>query len=393
MTKKLSLILVSAFAINAFAQSDISLKYGLTSLENEDSMEFKNSTFMIDGTYDLGYAIKPRLELNYISVDDEDRWGGVSSLMQIVLNGQYEVNDIGYGISPYLFGGLGYESVSDGTKVFDSLPFFQAGLGLKYAVNEKFNLLGEVKGLQVIDGNNDSDDEDNEFLFSLGVNFPLQTTSVDAPTPAVAAEVVLAAPVVQQVTILDSDKDGVADDKDACPGTVLKSGMSVNKHGCEIIILLDSDNDGITDDIDTCKDTPIGAKVDASGCAKKETKTVDYAAQGNSINLNINFDLSKATIKAGSKSKIEDFAAYIKSLDASSVVIIEGYTDSSGNASKNKKLSRDRAFAVRQALIKAGVKKSRVRAYGKGSSNPIASNDTAEGRAKNRRIEAILERK
>jgi OOP family OmpA-OmpF porin len=391
MTKKLSLILVSVFAINAFAQSDISLKYGLTSLENEDSMEFKNSTFMIDGTYDLGYAIKPRAEFNYISVDDEDRWGGVSSLIQIVLNGQYDVDDIGYGISPYIFGGVGYESVSDGTDTFDSNPFFQAGLGVKYAVSEKFNLLGEVKALQVIDGNNDSDDEDNEFLFSLGVNFPLQTESVDAPTPEVAAEVVSAVPVKQKVTVIDSDKDGVPDDKDDCPGSVLKDGMSVNEHGCEVIILLDSDNDGITDDIDSCKDTPLGSKVDETGCAKKESKSVDYAAQGNNINLNINFDSNKATIKDESKSRIKDFAAYVNSLDPATIIIIEGYTDSSGNAAKNKKLSRDRAFAVRQALINAGVAKTRVRAYGKGSTNPIASNETPEGRAQNRRIEAVIQ--
>jgi len=375
MTKKLSLILVSAFAINAFAQNDISLKYGLTSLENEDSMKFENSTFMIDGTYDLGYAIKPRVEFNYINVDDEDKWGGVSSLIQLTLNGQYDMKNIGYNLSPYLFGGIGYESVSDGTDAFDSNPFLQAGLGIKYAVNEKFNLLGEVKALQVIDGNNDSDDEDNEFLFSLGVNFPLDAKVPTAPAPVVAAAIT-PEPIIE---IIDSDHDGVEDKNDDCPGTVLSENVSVNERGCEVITLLDSDNDGVTDDIDVCKDTPLGSKVDTSGCAA-------------TINLHINFDTNKATIKDESMIKITEFAKYLKSLPTTTVVIIEGYTDSSGNAAKNKKLSSARAFAVRKALIKEGIKKSRVRAYGKGSANPIASNDTPEGRAQNRRIEATIQR-
>ncbi len=71
-------------------------------------------------------------------------------------------------------------------------------------------------------------------------------------------------------------------------------------------------------------------------------------------------------------------------------VLIEGYTDSSGSAERNKALSQQRAESVRDALVAAGVKASRIQVSGHGEANPVASNDTASGRARNRRVVVIL---
>ncbi|MMZ64144.1 Peptidoglycan-binding protein ArfA [compost metagenome] len=71
-------------------------------------------------------------------------------------------------------------------------------------------------------------------------------------------------------------------------------------------------------------------------------------------------------------------------------VTIEGYTDSSGDMRHNMKLSQQRANTVKKALVAYGVQARRITAVGKGSLNPIADNDTPEGRAKNRRIEAVI---
>ena len=71
---------------------------------------------------------------------------------------------------------------------------------------------------------------------------------------------------------------------------------------------------------------------------------------------------------------------------------IDGYTDSQGNENKNQELSQRRADAVREYLEQRGVDAERLRAEGKGEANPIASNDTAEGRASNRRVEIIVDR-
>src|SRR5699024_8946788 len=72
---------------------------------------------------------------------------------------------------------------------------------------------------------------------------------------------------------------------------------------------------------------------------------------------------------------------------------IEGYTDSSGNAAVNQSLSLKRAQSVRSALAQQGVSASRMTAVGMGETHPIASNDTAAGRARNRRVVVILKSK
>jgi OOP family OmpA-OmpF porin len=419
MLKKLSLFLVSLLGASTLhAQGDVSIKYGLTTLDNDDGWEFKNHTLAGDISFDLGYALKPRVDLAYVNIDDDKKWGGVSSLIQGALSAQYgkTFDMVSFPHELYLFGGLGYEYVVDGHDTFDSLPFFQAGLGAKYGISENVNILAEFKALQVFDSNNASDDEDNEFTFFVGLNFPFG--GVSAPTPKTrkvekkVEKVVLldsdhdgvldnvdkcentpqgarvdargcaivALMEEKIVKVADSDHDGVIDSKDLCPDT--KPGTDVQDNGCARNIVFDTDNDGVTDDVDKCINSRYGAKVGADGC--------EITATPQALNLDINFESNSADIKQESMAKIKKFAKLLKNQPEGTIVKIYGYTDSSGDAKKNKELSSKRAFAVRKALIKAGVKKSMVRAYGKGSMNPIASNETKEGRAKNRRIEAVI---
>src|SRR5207249_9991630 len=72
-------------------------------------------------------------------------------------------------------------------------------------------------------------------------------------------------------------------------------------------------------------------------------------------------------------------------------VVVEGHTDSVASDAYNKKLSERRAEAVKRYLVRQGVDPSRVRTEGYGKSRPVADNNTAEGRAKNRRAEVVVE--
>lgn len=111
------------------------------------------------------------------------------------------------------------------------------------------------------------------------------------------------------------------------------------------------------------------------------------------ISLNVRFDNGKAVIKDKYNKDIKTVATFMK-IDPSIKVVIEGYTDNVGNDDYNQKLSEKRAKSVRQYMIdKFKIDGSRITAVGYGKNKPIASNDTEEGRQKNRRVQALIEAK
>jgi len=101
----------------------------------------------------------------------------------------------------------------------------------------------------------------------------------------------------------------------------------------------------------------------------------------------INFPTNSAEIPAAGKTMLQHASAAFKQLPSGTVVEIAGYTDNTGDPAANVQLSQQRADAVRAALVSSGVDPSMLVAKGYGSANPAASNDTAEGKFRNRRIE------
>ena len=101
----------------------------------------------------------------------------------------------------------------------------------------------------------------------------------------------------------------------------------------------------------------------------------------------VNFASGSAEVPESMAPFLKDAAAGLKQLKAGHVLEIAGYTDNTGDAALNLALSQKRAEAVRAALIKYGADPDMLVAKGYGEADPVASNDTAEGRLKNRRIE------
>jgi OmpA-OmpF porin, OOP family len=101
----------------------------------------------------------------------------------------------------------------------------------------------------------------------------------------------------------------------------------------------------------------------------------------------VNFASSSAEVPEAMAPFLKTAATDLKQLKAGHVLEIAGYTDNTGDAALNLALSQKRAEAVREALIKYGADPATLVAKGYGAADPIASNDTAEGRLKNRRIE------
>lgn len=98
------------------------------------------------------------------------------------------------------------------------------------------------------------------------------------------------------------------------------------------------------------------------------------------------FDFDKAVLKPEAKVKLDDMASKLKSINLE-VVIAVGHTDGVGSDEYNQKLSIRRAEAVKAYLVSKGIEANRVYTEGKGKKQPVADNKTAEGRAKNRRVE------
>ncbi len=104
---------------------------------------------------------------------------------------------------------------------------------------------------------------------------------------------------------------------------------------------------------------------------------------------NITFDSNESIVKSSFKPVLDSIAKVLNEYDKT-YVNVAGYTDNTGSASLNKKLSNERADAVANYLIMKGVASTRINSAGYGSSNPIASNSTAAGREQNRRVEIKL---
>ena len=98
------------------------------------------------------------------------------------------------------------------------------------------------------------------------------------------------------------------------------------------------------------------------------------------------FDFNKSVIKPEGKAKLDDLVGKIKDINLE-VIIAVGHTDSVGSDAYNQKLSVRRSEAVKAYLVSKGIEKNRVYTEGKGKKQPVADNKTAEGRAKNRRVE------
>lgn len=117
-------------------------------------------------------------------------------------------------------------------------------------------------------------------------------------------------------------------------------------------------------------------------------KAPGQTAEAGFILKGITFDTGKATIRPESLSRLDSVLEYLTHKQSARIQI-SGHTDNVGDPARNQKLSEQRAQACRQHLVSKGIEASRVEAVGYGDSQPIAPNDTEEGRQRNRRIEAI----
>ena len=369
MRKILFGISLAAATLFASNQYEVGIAGGRTNVTNSPMKNYNLLNLRI-GKY------LPKNHILRFELEKSTKVLGDNGLSRALLNVEKDFKSKNK-ITPYAFLGVGYQWVKG---EYDNNIVADLGVGAKYMLNENLNLFGELRGLRDF-GNND-----NHFSGLLGLAYEFGETSKPAP--------------VVKPQPKDSDNDGVVDSKDKCPNT--PAGVKVDANGCPV----DSDKDGVVDYLDKCPNTPAGVKVDANGCPIDSDKDgvadyldkcpntpkgfkVDKNGCAITYNFQINFDNNSAKIKPQYMEKIQKFAEFLKAHPEVKAEI-QGYTDNRGKYDYNMVLSEKRAKAVYDTLIKLGVEKDRLTFVGYGPNNPVASNDTAEGRAKNRRVVAKI---
>ncbi|MBX7114340.1 MAG: OmpA family protein [Myxococcaceae bacterium] len=317
---------------------------------------------------------------------------------------------------------------------------FEGWLGARYAIARPFGVFALVgSGFSPAPGT-----PALRALLGLELNVNIWSESAPPPPPAPALNVCLGKHRPEECPLLDDDNDGVANGEDRCP---LQAGV-LKESGCPARAA-DGDNDGVPDTVDRCPQLPgsetrggcpnddgdgdgvldavdacpeeVGP-ADARGCATRDTdadqvpdhldncphdagpaanqgcpekkkQLVVITRQKLQILEKVQFESAKARLLKRSFPLLDQIASILKTHPALGKIAIEGHTDSRGNATSNLRLSEQRAQAVMEDLVKrGGVDPSRLTSLGFGDSRPTATNETPQGREKNRRVEfRILE--
>lgn len=304
-------------------------------------------------------------------------------------------------IKPYLnvgLGALGFEPSSEinGVKTdYDQTTelFVPGGVGLKFAVSNdiaidlgyRLNLVQSTN----FDGHNQGGSKDIFSYAHLGVEFALG----DRSKPSLANS----NPVSAMQKEYTAQYDELVAQKAALEAQKAQNEQLKSQVERLYADLADDDGDGVANRFDKCPDTPEKTKVDGAGCPLPEVKApvvqqititdedrrvVDEAIQ------NLEFDLGKATIRSTSHASLNKVAALL--IEKNFSLKLAGHTDNTGSMQTNMRLSKERAESVKAYLVSKGANPSRIEATGYGPTQPIASNNTAEGRQQNRRVEFTL---
>jgi len=312
--------------------------YAFDSKQGIDDDSFPSIAIEYRFTKSLG------LELNYLATDTVEARNNLAKfeVEQIRLDGNYYFSP-DKKLQPYMSAGVGSMSVDQPQKRIErDDTVADVGAGIRYFINKSFSLRGDLRAV------NNFDSGYTDGMLNVGVNFLFGGNS--------------------------KTTDGDIDIVDAAPS------MGV---GGPALASSDFDGDGVLNAKDDCLNTDAGMMVDENGCAIPVESTV-------SMDLNVNFEFESANLPPEFYSDVKELATFLKSYD-NSVVTIEGHADATGPETYNQQLSEKRAKAIRDILVKDfNVEVERLNFVGFGEAKPVASNQTKEGRSKNRRAATVV---
>jgi OOP family OmpA-OmpF porin len=299
---------------------------------------------------------------------------------------------------PYLRVGANYHRMPYRELAFNTVQYADDGAGNQVPVSGVIDVWGDALENGAVAGN-------DHFAISggLGMNFwiwPKFGINLEAQyvaVPAIKSDYIdffqAKAGLAFRFGKNDRDKDGIVDEEDECPDTW---GLA-EFNGCP-----DTDGDKIPDHLDECPEDPCpnGEETDEyfceNGCKRIKEKPVEPVEPVEPVDPvkeitfeDVLFEYNKSNLTNASIEKIQAAAEKIKADGGN--YFVDGFADSIGSDEYNINLSRKRAQAVKDALVKEGVEANRLEVRAFGEQYPKCTNDTEEGRACNRRV-VVLER-
>ena len=302
-------------------------------------------------------------------------------------------------VHPYIFGGYSSHEIgidSAGTETDNTYGGFNAGGGLKLHFSPRVALRLEARDMIFSFKDEDealgaSSDQQHNVAYTGGLQLTLggEVTTVDTDLDGVSDNKDECPNTPAGCTVdangcpVDDDRDGVCNGLDQCANT--PAGCRVDANGCP----MDSDADGVCDGLDQCPNTPAGARVDKDGCPiEVSQREVELLEKGSITARDIYFDTAKSTIKPESEKTLQDLCTIFQQWPTLQIEI-GGHADSRGGDAYNMTLSEERAASVlewfRTNCPNATLTNFTSKGYGETA--PVASNKTAKGQAQNRRVE------
>ena len=311
----------------------------------DDDRTTRNAPFLGLG---LGKFISPNWsldgELNYQNPNFDSNQDQNWSQYGVSLDLRRHFIQEGRGWNPDIVAGLGMQrseeeyvinSVDSPAQRRDNNLAAKLGVGLQTTLDNRVGVRAEVAYRADFDDQSVAAPQEDWFgdvLASVGVVIPLGPKAEAAAPPA--------PPAAPSCADLDDDGDGVNNCDDKCPGS--QAGQTIGPDGC-----------------------PVPVSIDLKG---------------------VNFDFDKSTLRPDAVAILNEAVEILKRYPDLRVEVA-GHTDLCGTDVYNQSLSERRANAVKAYLVSKGIEKNRVYTEGKGKKQPVADNKTAEGRAKNRRVE------
>ena len=339
----------------------------LSYIKADDDRRAENDTGLLLG---LSKSINESWDIELSFVKDELAFNsGLKDFEQrgLMLDGLYFF-DRQKTVQIYAVAGAGLMETTVGG-IVNTNALFDAGVGAMRKIND-YGIALRADIRYRVDMDNTSVPFESEFsdlMLNVGLRIPFgKRTSSSSPVVTTHSK--------------DTDNDGVPDTVDRCPTTAV--AVQVNVQGCEVvkptpeIAELDSDNDGVLDSKDRCLNSAAELSVDIHGCELQAS----FVLEG------VNFELNSSVLILGSRAILNEVALTLKK-NPNHKIEVAGYTDDRGPADFNRRLSHQRAVAVKVYLESKGVAAKQMTAKGYGTAEPIADNSTLAGRNKNRRVE------